>query len=800
MLREGMLLGERYEIISKIGAGGMSDVYKAKDHRLDRFVAVKVLKSEYSEDRNFVAKFRTEAQSAAALIHPNIVNVYDVGQQDGLYYIVMELVEGITLKHYIEKKLRLSVKEAVSITIQVSMGLEAAHLNHVIHRDVKPQNIIISKEGKVKVTDFGIARAATSDTITSNVMGSVHYTSPEQARGGYSDEKSDIYSLGIVLFEMVTGRVPFDGETTVSIAIKQIQEPMPDPRDYVDDIPVSVQQIIYKSTEKNPDRRYSTMTELIADLKRSLTNPEDNFVRRIGNEDIAGGATKLVTDNEQEDIKRQTGSVDLNDDVLKAYAISRRREQEEKLKSYPGDYDEDIRDDYEDDYSDDDLEDDYPRRERRVKSSNKDKKPVQKKNTKSARKKAESFITGRSNREDRRKERIRSERAASERAASSRKRQRRLSDDDDDYDDDDLDPGMQTMMTALAVIAVIILIVIIIVFVRKYSGLLSSVPTDDASTELYTEEAQDGEKVTMTDVSGIVFADAKTKLTALGLVVTSENRPSSDIEKGCVIQVSDEDGNIINPGDQVEQGATVILSVSTGEDGVEVPDISGLSKAEARVKLESSGFTVAESEAESDEVKAGNVISQNPAGGSQAEEGSQVLIVISSGAKAAATKTVPDLVGMTEIAAKAALAAADISFGEVNEENSATVAAGVVISQSPEAGATVGDSTSVSFKVSKGPGTFGGSIDVAAPEGYTEGTPAQITITSSVDNSVLYSQPVASFPTQVTISGVTAPSGVMAITYSTFENVEYEDDNGQIVNDTKETPQTVTQVVNFTAE
>ncbi|MBQ9549647.1 MAG: Stk1 family PASTA domain-containing Ser/Thr kinase [Lachnospiraceae bacterium] len=799
MIREGMLLGERYEIISKIGAGGMSDVYKAKDHRLDRFVAVKVLKSEYSEDRNFVAKFRTEAQSAAALIHPNIVNVYDVGQQDGLYYIVMELVEGITLKHYIEKKLRLSVKEAVSITIQVSMGLEAAHLNHVIHRDVKPQNIIISKEGKVKVTDFGIARAATSDTITSNVMGSVHYTSPEQARGGYSDEKSDIYSLGIVLFEMVTGRVPFDGETTVSIAIKQIQEPMPDPRDYVDDIPVSVQQIIYKSTEKNPDRRYSTMTELIADLKRSLTNPEENFVRRIGNEDIAGGATKLVTDNEREDIKRQTGSVDLNDDVLKAYAVSKRREQEEKRKDISDDYEKYIRDDYEDDYSDDDYEDDYPRRERRVK---KDKKPAQKKSGRSAKKKAESFVLGRSPREDRRKERLRSERAASERAASARKRQRRLNDDDDDddYDDDDLDPGMQTMMTALAVIAVIILIVIIIVFVRKYSGLLSSVPTDESSTELYTEEVQDGEMVTMTDVSGIVFADAKTKLTAMGLVVTSENRPSSDIEKGCVISVSDEDGNIINPGDQVGQGSTVILSVSTGEGGIEVPDITGLSKAEARVTLENSGFTVAESEAGSDEVQAGNVISQNPAGGTQAEEGSRVLIVISSGATAAATKTVPDLVGMTEIAAKAALAAADISFGEVNEENSLTVAAGVVISQSPEAGATVGDSTSVSFKVSKGPGTFGGTIDVAAPAGYTEGTPAQITITSSVDNSVLYSQAVSSFPAQVTISGVMAPSGVMAITYSTYENVEYEDDSGQIISDTKETPQTVTQVVNFTAE
>ena len=786
MLREGMLLGERYEIISKIGAGGMSDVYKAKDHRLDRFVAVKVLKSEFSEDRNFVAKFRTEAQSAAALIHPNIVNVYDVGQQEGLYYIVMELVEGITLKHYIEKKLRLSVKEAVSITIQVSMGLEAAHLNHVIHRDVKPQNIIISKEGKVKVTDFGIARAATSDTITSNVMGSVHYTSPEQARGGYSDEKSDIYSLGIVLFEMVTGRVPFDGETTVSIAIKQIQEPMPDPRDYVDDIPVSVQQIIYKCTEKNPDRRYSTMTELTADLKKSLTNPDENFVKRIGSEDIAGGSTKLVTDKETEDIKRQTGSVDLNDDMLKAYAVSRKERKRDR--------DEDFGDDYEEE----DYEDTPVRKERR-KSTRKESKPVQKKTAKAARKKVGLFGGGNS-RDDKRTERVRAEKK--ERVVREKSRKRRFSEEDDDEDEDDIDemdPGMQTMMTALAVIAVIILIVIIIVFVRKYSGLLSSVPSEDSSTELYTEDESNGEKVTMADVRGIVFADAKTKLTALGLVVTSENRPSSDVEKGCVISVSDEDGNIINPGDEVDQGSTVILSVSTGEDGVTVPDVTGLSKAEARVKLESAGFNVVENESGSSEVAAGNVVSQNPAGGGQAEEGSSIIIVISTGAESA-NKTVPNLVGLTEIAAKAALAATDISFGEVLEENSSTVAAGVVISQTPEAGATVGDTTSVSFTVSKGPGTYGGTFNVAAPNGYTDGTPAQITVTSSVDNSVLYSQAVTSFPVPVTITGTLAPSGVMAITYSSYQEVEYEADTGQIVKETKETPQTVTQVVNFTAE
>jgi serine/threonine-protein kinase len=208
MLRKGMFISDRYEVIDKVGSGGMSDVYKAKDHKLNRYVAVKVLKQEFSEDKNFVSKFRVEAQSAAGLSHPNIVNVFDVGEDEGIYYIVMELIEGITLKRYIDRKGQLSVKEAVSILIQIAQGIEAAHNNHIIHRDIKPQNIIISKEGKVKVTDFGIARAASTNTISSNAMGSVHYISPEQAKGGFIDEKSDIYSLGITLYEMITGRVP----------------------------------------------------------------------------------------------------------------------------------------------------------------------------------------------------------------------------------------------------------------------------------------------------------------------------------------------------------------------------------------------------------------------------------------------------------------------------------------------------------------------------------------------------------------------------------------------------------------
>ncbi len=301
MLKTGMIIAERYEILGKIGTGGMADVYKAKDHKLNRFVAVKVLKPEFREDTMFIRKFRSEAQAAAGLTHPNIVNVFDVGDDEGVYYIVMELIEGITLKEYISKKGKLSIKEATSIAIQVSMGLEAAHSHGIVHRDVKPQNIIISTDGKVKVTDFGIARAASSNTISSNVMGSVHYSSPEQVRGGYSDEKSDIYSLGITLYEMVTGRVPFDGDTTVAIAIKHLQEEMVPPSIYAEDLPYSLEQIIFKCTQKSVDRRYSRMEDVIADLKHSLIDPQGDFVKlaTVDNE----AKTVVISDKELGEIK-----------------------------------------------------------------------------------------------------------------------------------------------------------------------------------------------------------------------------------------------------------------------------------------------------------------------------------------------------------------------------------------------------------------------------------------------------------------------------------------------------------------
>ena len=314
MLEVGSFLSDRYEILSKVGAGGMSDVYKAKDHILSRFVAIKVLKQEFSEDSSFVTKFRAEAQSAAGLEHPNIVNIYDVGSENGLYYIVMEYVEGITLKTYIEKKGQLSFKESASIAIQVARGIESAHNKNIIHRDIKPQNIIISTEGKVKVTDFGIAKATSSNTISSDVMGSVHYASPEQARNGFVDGRSDIYSLGIVMFEMVTGRVPFDGETTVAVALQHLQEEIARPSKYAPDLPISFEKIILKCTQKTPDRRYQTIEDLLADIRRSLAHPDEDFVTIAPLVD--NGKTKVISPQELEQIKEGRGVAENLDDTF----------------------------------------------------------------------------------------------------------------------------------------------------------------------------------------------------------------------------------------------------------------------------------------------------------------------------------------------------------------------------------------------------------------------------------------------------------------------------------------------------
>ena len=281
MILEGKILGNRYEIIEKVGNGGMATVYRAEDKVLKRNVAVKVLKDEFTTDEEFIKRFEIEAQSAARLTHPNIVSIYDVGSEDNLYYIVMELIRGKTLKEIIvEERGPLPWKWSVNVAIQIASALEMAHKNNIIHRDIKPHNIIITEDGIAKVTDFGIAKAVSNSTITAfgTTIGSVHYFSPEHARGGFTDAKSDLYSLGVVMYEMVTGRVPFDADTPVSVALKHMQEEPEEPIELNPNLPSAVNRIIMKALKKDTTLRYQTATDMLADLRQALKNPNGDFV------------------------------------------------------------------------------------------------------------------------------------------------------------------------------------------------------------------------------------------------------------------------------------------------------------------------------------------------------------------------------------------------------------------------------------------------------------------------------------------------------------------------------------------
>lgn len=334
MLQKGTILAGRYEILEHIGSGGMADVYKARCHKLNRYVAIKVLRREYCDNESFVRKFTVEAQSTAGLIHPNIVNIYDAGNEEGIHYIVMELAEGMTLKRYIRRYGRLSARETVDFAIQIASGLQAAHEHHIIHRDIKPQNILVSDSGTIKVTDFGIARAATGDdTISSSAMGSVRYLSPEQARGGYADERSDIYSLGITIYEMATGKVPFDGENTVAIALMHLRDEITPPRCYFPDIPSSLEKIILKCTMKQPEQRYQSAAELILDLQKVFLSPDGNYVY----------VDPLVDDSPT--IQRNTEDIEKIRKSLTG--IERKRDVEEKKSQVEeeGEEEEDYKDD-----------------------------------------------------------------------------------------------------------------------------------------------------------------------------------------------------------------------------------------------------------------------------------------------------------------------------------------------------------------------------------------------------------------------------------------------------------------------
>ena len=320
MILEGKLLGNRYEIIEKVGNGGMATVYRAEDKVLKRQVAVKVLKDEFTTDEEFIKRFEIEAQSAARLAHPNIVSIYDVGSEDNLYYIVMELIRGKTLKEIIvEERGPLPWKWSVNIAIQIASALEMAHKNNIIHRDIKPHNIIITEDGIAKVTDFGIAKAVSNSTITAfgTTLGSVHYFSPEHARGGYTDAKSDLYSLGVVMYEMVTGRVPFDADTPVSVALKHMQEEPVEPIEVNPNLPMAVNKIIMRALQKDTTLRYQTASEMLVDLKKALKDPEGDFVEELEYDPTA--RTQVIDTNAYRDNKQTKNSSGKKDGKFKTF-------------------------------------------------------------------------------------------------------------------------------------------------------------------------------------------------------------------------------------------------------------------------------------------------------------------------------------------------------------------------------------------------------------------------------------------------------------------------------------------------
>ena len=567
MLIPGSYLINRYEIIMKIGSGGMADVYKAKDHVLNRLVAIKVLKQEYSTDATFVKKFRVEAQSAAGLSHPNIVNVYDVGEDDGVYFIVMELVQGITLKNYIDMKGKLDIREALNISVQIASGLSAAHENRIIHRDIKPQNIIMSRDGKVKVTDFGIAKVADSTTVTTTAAGTVHYISPEQARGGYSDERSDIYSLGITMYEMVTGRVPFEGETNVAVALMHIQSEITPPRQLEPSIPVSFEKIILKCTQKKPERRYASARELIADLRKVLTHPDGEYVVIPGA--IPQGRTIVMNDNDIDSLKAASLRKNFGTKPEETYVEEPEEEEEEKPVQKPvqkkrpvkkKDLEEDDDDEFDKDEEDDDDEEVNP---------------------------ALSKVM--------------------------------------------MALGIGGFIILAVIIFFIIGHAAGFfggsgsLFGHKNKD----TSTESISTESVSDTSSDtstaGERVTVPDLSNNTQDEAKAALKKLRLGVNVQTGTSDDVPEGQVYDQSPAAGT------KVDVHTQVTIYISSGKETFSLDDVTGMQYQQAQAQLENDGLVVSLEFDYSDSVGSDKVISTSPKAGSQVAKGDTITITASKG-------------------------------------------------------------------------------------------------------------------------------------------------------------------------
>ena len=844
MIKLGMLIGGRYEVLEKIGTGGMSDVYKAKDQKLNRFVAVKVLKQEFSENRNFVSKFRVEAQAAAGLMHPNIVNVYDVGEENGIHYIVMELVEGITLKKYIEKKVRLTTKEAISIAIQVAMGIEAAHNHHIIHRDIKPQNIMISKEGKVKVTDFGIAKAASSNTITSNVMGSVHYTSPEQARGGFSDEKSDIYSMGITMFEMLTGRVPFNGDTTVAIAIKHIQDPMPYLRDFVPEIPVSVENIVMKCTQKSADRRYQSMGEMIADLKHSLINP-DAAIAQVDTEDEAG-KTKIVPSSPEPIPMPAVLDTVWEDRVPRREAYA----EEEQLETMPGQdmqassntrgssrYEMDAYGTayYEDDDYYGEVVMEQPSKTNRQKPAkaapnSAGARKTEKKPEKPQAKKPENKKADQKKPEAKKKQATAGKKKKPQSNTAGKTSQSRANKAYDYYEEDyeqevvnrqnvrkggyvyddyeypenlgkneyDYNPKAEGFKTVLTVIAAVIIGCILLYFVGQATGIFEQIGNASSQSP---GSSSDAERAVMPEFEGHELDEIKQSLNAVGLGCKTTFTESMQYAKNKVISAALEDGQKVLANDKILKNTTIILTVSAGGDGIHVPAVEGMSEAEGTAALTKEGFKVIKTQQSSAEYAKGTIISQSPEGDSIAPIESEVTIVLSAGGDGAEAR-MPQVLGNSKDAAVSVLEAAGFVVNDIEESYSSDYPAGQICYQSYEAGTNVLVGAKVDLKVSIGSetATYSCRLTVEAPADYIGG-PAEVHLMTADGAEVLWSaQNVTAFPVSININDLKVSSayGTVIVTYLANKEVPILDADGNQTTQVVAEPKNDSRSVQFT--
>lgn len=645
MLNPGTYLQGRYEILEKIGSGGMSVVYKAKCHTLNRLVAIKVLKEEFASDENFVSKFKMEAQAAARLSHPNIVNVYDVVDEENLHYIVMELIEGITLKNYIEKKELLDSKEAIGIAIQVAQGIAAAHEQHIIHRDIKPQNMIISKDGKVKVADFGIARAVSSQTVNSSAaVGSVHYISPEQARGGYCDERSDIYSFGITLYEMVTGRVPFEGDNTVAVALAHLEDPVVPPGDYNPQVYSGLEDIILKCTKKKPDRRYGSMEEVIHDLRRVLMDPECDIYQ---NEEIEEGGDPYQTRP-------------ISKDELSQIRDHHRRKSRETGADEAEKGTEGLETSDEENGSPDSL----------------------------SKEDAEEFGDGTG---DHRSRHHSSRKREFHKKIPSRKR------------DEDVSTQFERMITAIGIIAAILVVIVVVFVFSRLTGLFwpgSGQDSQENQTEAVTQSASmeeiqvipdEGETI-MPNVLDLPRDMAESKLKEYDIVmkVTGEEY-SENYSKGYVMRQD------VDEGTAVEKWSTVGVTISKGSERVDVKalNLSGMDKKQAEEILKDKDLIPSAKEEANDTVPKGKVIR---VGTEEAKAGDTVELFVSSGPKTVQGQ-VPKLTDGDAAAADALLKAAGLVSGTVTYEYDPSKPHGQVLSQSELPGTMLEPQSAVDYVV-----------------------------------------------------------------------------------------------------